>query len=158
MKKGTLLILGAAVVAVLLLRGFAAAGSSGKDHIKPDQRLSPKDLVVQLGKDSKGAKPLLLHVGFTMLYRQAHIPGSVYAGPTNSADGLAKLNTVLKGVPKDREIVIYCGCCPWNRCPNVGPAFDRAVALGYQNIKVLIIPHNFGEDWADLGYPVTSGD
>ena len=158
MKKDTLLkILGAVAVAVLLFTGFASAGS-GKDKIKPEQRLEPKALLSQLAKGAKGPKPLLLHVGFPVLYGQAHIPGSVFAGPGNGSAGLTKLESALKGVPKDRPVVIYCGCCPWDRCPNVGPAFERTMALGYKDVKVLIIPHNLGEDWADLGYPVTAGD
>lgn len=68
------------------------------------------------------------------------------------------MEATLKEVPKNRAIVVYCGCCPWSRCPNVGAAWDKLQALGYKNVKVLYIPKNFGENWAELGYPVASCD
>ena len=61
-------------------------------------------------------------------------------------------STVAKQ-PKDRFIVLYCGCCPWNHCPNVGPAFVRLRDLGFSRVKVLYLPNNFGDDWVAKGYP-----
>ena len=54
-------------------------------------------------------------------------------------------------------IVLYCGCCPWNRCPNVAPAFKLLRDLGFTSVKVLYMANNLGSDWVDKGYPVERG-
>ncbi len=63
----------------------------------------------------------------------------------------------MASLPKDKQIVLYCGCCPWNRCPNVGPAYKRLHDLGFTNVKVLYIANNFGDDWVNKGYPAVKG-
>ncbi len=98
-------------------------------------------------------KPLILQVGFRTLYDQAHIPGAEYAGPANEDEGLRRLRDRVAGLPKDTPIVIYCGCCPWTRCPNVAAAFDTLHGLGFSHLQVLHIAENFGTDWVDKGYP-----
>ena len=70
-------------------------------------------------------KPLLLQVGSHLLFDEAHIPGSIYAGAGSQPTGLQQLQTTVATVSKNKAIVLYCGCCPWNRCPNLGPAFRR---------------------------------
>ncbi|TAM80867.1 MAG: rhodanese-like domain-containing protein [Acidobacteria bacterium] len=107
---------------------------------------------------NSGVKPLLLQVGFERLYAQGHIPGSKYCGPGRSPDGVAQLKACLEGVSRKRAIVLYCGCCPWEECPNIRPAFEAAKEMGFSNIKVLHIPDNFGRDWAAKGYPVSRGE
>ncbi|HLH39717.1 MAG TPA: rhodanese-like domain-containing protein [Bryobacteraceae bacterium] len=112
------------------------------------QVVSPADLAKQL----KGMDALILQVGFEKLYAVKHIPGSVYAGPASR--DLEPLKKAVAGVPKDRQIVLYCGCCPWDHCPNMKPAYTLLKSLGYSRIKVMEIPTNFGADWVDKGYPV----
>jgi hypothetical protein len=146
------------LAALLVVAGLAWGRGKDKDAIGADQRVAPKALAEELAATPAAKQPLLLHVGFPMLYRQGHIPGSVYAGAGNSAEGMEKLSGILKGQPKDRALVIYCGCCPWSRCPNVAPAFNKAKALGFTNIKVLVINENLGRDWADQGYPLVAGE
>ena len=150
--------LGFGLAALVILASLAAARGKGKDAIGAGQRISPKALAGLLAAAPAAQRPLLLQVGFQMLYRQAHIPGSVYAGPGRSPEGLALEAAALKGRPKDQPIVLYCGCCPWSHCPNVLPAFKEAQTLGFKDVKVLVIDQDFGRDWADLGYPVASGD
>jgi rhodanese-related sulfurtransferase len=60
-------------------------------------------------------------------------------------------------VGKDAPIVLYCGCCPWDHCPNIRPAYKALQAAGYKNVKALYLPKSFGEDWAAKGYPVEKG-
>ena len=67
------------------------------------------------------------------------------------------LRTRVANVPKDTPIVIYCGCCPWSRCPNIAPAYDQLRTLGFKQLKVLYIADNFGDNWANQGYPVAKG-
>jgi thiosulfate/3-mercaptopyruvate sulfurtransferase len=105
-----------------------------------------------LAKDMKG--PLIIHVGFDVLYRAVHIAGTPYAGPASKPDGIEGLKKVVAGQPRDRDIVIYCGCCPMEKCPNVRPAFAALHALGYMHVRVLSLPENLKTDWTDKGYPV----
>ena len=105
----------------------------------------------------RGGKPLVLQVGSRVMYGEAHIRGAQYAGPGSTAEGLQLLESKVAGRPKTTPIVIYCGCCPWNRCPNVGPAFHRLRELGFTSVKVLYIANNFGADWVQKGYSVETG-
>jgi len=119
--------------------------------------IEPADLVKIL-QSSKSGKPLMIQVGSHVLYQQAHIPGSEYIGPASSETGLQQLRKRVESLPRNKFIVIYCGCCPWTHCPNVKPADDALRAMGFTNVKVLYIANNFGTDWVDKGYPVAKGD
>lgn len=131
----------AALAACLLLTAVAAELSL----------VEPASVAAEL---AKGSKPVLLHVGFNVLYRSHHIPGSIYAGPASKAEGLDLLTRAVKDIPRDREIVIYCGCCPWDHCPNIKPAFEELAKLGFKNVRAMHVPSNFKVDWMDHGYPV----
>jgi hypothetical protein len=120
---------------------FGAEPWSGGDVMAPEL----------LSKDIKS--PLLLHVGFPVLYRSTHIPGSVYAGPGSTAEGVDALKKAVAGQPKDRDIVLYCGCCPMEKCPNIRPAFAALHEMGFTKVRVVSIPTNFKTDWIDKGYP-----
>ena len=121
--------------------------------------LQPQELASMLSQaGDHGAKPLLLHVGFKKLYQQAHIPGSEYFGPGSEADVIEHLRKRVADLPRDTSIVVYCGCCPWERCPNVKPAYEALQALGFKRLQVLHIAEDFGTDWVAKGYPVAKGD
>jgi thiosulfate/3-mercaptopyruvate sulfurtransferase len=122
-------------------------------QIPSKQLISPEDLVQML----KTQKPLVLSIGPRSLYDQARIPGAEFIGGTSSAEGLNALTQRLKAEPKNKLIVLYCGCCPWNHCPNVHPAYKELRNLGYTNVRVLYIANNFGVDWVNKGYPTTRG-
>jgi thiosulfate/3-mercaptopyruvate sulfurtransferase len=141
-----------AALAALVLAPLAR----GADPWKASQILKPADLAKQLS-DTKN-KPLILQVGFLTLYKQSHIPDSKYCGPTSKAEGLELLRKCVAGVPHTKAIVIYCGCCPWQNCPNIRPAFAELSKLGFKNLKVLDIPNDYGKDWVSKGYPVASGE
>ena len=131
----------------------AATDSPWKDS----DIIQPKDLAARVvGNDSKAKdkKPLIVHVGFTLHYKQKHIPGAIYAGPGNKPEGLEKLKAAVADLPKDREIILYCGCCPWDKCPNMKPSFAQLRDAGFKNVKAMVIEQNFGTDWIDKGYPV----
>jgi thiosulfate/3-mercaptopyruvate sulfurtransferase len=102
-------------------------------------------------------KPLMLQVGSHMMYTEGHIPGSEYAGQGAQPAGLLQLQNRVNSLPRKKAIVLYCGCCPWNRCPNLGPAFVKLHEMGFTNVKVLYLADNFGTDWANKGYPVEQG-
>ena len=118
--------------------------------------LQPHELAQRLSQP--GDKPLLFHVGFKKLYQQAHLPGSEYLGPTSDSDAVERLRRRVADQPRTREIVVYCGCCPWERCPNVKPAFEALRDLGFNHVKVLYIAQDLGADWVAKGYPVAKGE
>ena len=100
------------------------------------------------------AKPAVFQVGPNVLYRSKHIPGAAYAGPGSKAEGIALLKEAVAKLPRDREIVIYCGCCPWDNCPNITPAFAALKEMGFTRVKALYVAENFKANWIDKGYPV----
>jgi thiosulfate/3-mercaptopyruvate sulfurtransferase len=139
------------LVASLLWTGLAAADSDWKDS----DTIQPKDLAKRLAGSS--GKPMILQVGFANGYNQKHILGALYAGPGNKPEGLEKLKKAVANTPKDAEIVLYCGCCPWDHCPNMKPSFTALRAAGFKNVKAVVIENNFGKDWIEQGFPVQDG-
>jgi len=119
--------------------------------------IQPAALVARLG-DTAQPTPLVLQVGAHVLYVQGHIPGSQYVGAGSTPDGLKSLRARVSKLAKDFPIVLYCGCCPWSRCPNIGPAYEELRREGYRNVKALYIANDFGTDWVDHGYPVAQGE
>jgi thiosulfate/3-mercaptopyruvate sulfurtransferase len=61
------------------------------------------------------------------------------------------------GLPRSTNLVIYCGCCPFEKCPNVRPAFTALNGMGFKKLRVLILPTNLATDWVGKGYPVEIG-
>jgi rhodanese-related sulfurtransferase len=131
--------------------------STGSAFSIPESQLLKPEALVQLQQTTNKDKPLILQVGSHMLFVQAHIPGSEYAGPGSQPAGIEQLRNRVNALPRKKLIVLYCGCCPWNRCPNLGPAFAKLRDMGFINVKVLYLANNFGADWADKGYPVEHG-
>ena len=121
------------------------------------QLIQPEELA-KIVRSSKADKPLILQVGFHVLYQQAHIPQAEYIGPASGAEGLQQLRKRVAALPHSQLIVLYCGCCPWSKCPNVNPAYGELHAMGFTNVKVLYVADNFGKDWVDKGYPVAKGN
>jgi 3-mercaptopyruvate sulfurtransferase SseA len=114
--------------------------------------IQPREFAAQLA--AKRGNPTILQVGPNMLYRQKHIPGALYAGPANKPEGLDLLKKTVDGLPRDTELVIYCGCCPWENCPNVKPAMALLQTMGFTRAKIMHVDTNFATDWAAKGYPV----
>jgi rhodanese-related sulfurtransferase len=140
------------------IAAFSITQAAGQASSIPTARLiNPEDLV-KLRQLSAKEQPLMLHVGFHVLFAQAHIPGSEYVGPASSESGLQQLRKRVQSLPHTKSIILYCGCCPWGHCPNLKPADDALHAMGFTNVKVLYIPDNFGTDWVDKGYPVAKGE
>jgi len=123
----------------------------------PQSALIQIDALRPLLKSAGKERPLVLQVGSRVMFDQAHIPGAVYAGPGSTPAGIQSLESVVASLPKDKSIVLYCGCCPWGRCPNVGPAYSRLHKLGFTRVKVLYMANNFGDDWVTKGYPAVKG-
>jgi thiosulfate/3-mercaptopyruvate sulfurtransferase len=113
--------------------------------------ISPAQLAPRLNS------ALVIHVGFPALYHGAHIAGSSYAGPGSKEQGIEELKKRVASEPRDREIVLYCGCCPWDHCPNIRPAFAALKQMGFTHVRALEIPVNLKTDWVDHGFPTARG-
>lgn len=144
-----------ALTSVALLSPAAIAAQKGGEW-KSSEVIKPEQLFKILSGKSTN-KPLVLQVGFQFLYEGGHIDGSIQAGPASRPDGIQKLKNAVKNVPKNKPIVIYCGCCPWVECPNIHPALMILQKLGFKNVKALFIPVNFEHDWISKGYPTVKG-
>jgi thiosulfate/3-mercaptopyruvate sulfurtransferase len=114
--------------------------------------IQPNEVAGQLA--AKRTHPTIIQVGPNVLYRQKHIPGAIYAGPASKPEGLDLLKKAVEGLPRESEVIVYCGCCPWENCPNVKPAMEMLTSMGFIHAKVMHVTTNFAADWADKGYPV----
>ncbi len=112
-----------------------------------DQLMEPSALVPVLksGKDI----PTIFSIG-----PGAVIPKSKDIGMIREAQNLKKFKAQLADLPRDSKIVVYCGCCPYEHCPNVRPAIQALKEMGFNNFKLLDLPHNIRVDWINKGYPV----
>ena len=151
-RQMLLVILGTAAISL------ASSTLAYQASLIPSSRLINPDELVKILQSAKSEKPLMIQVGSHVLYTQAHIPGSEYIGPASSGGGLMSLRKRVESLPRNKFIVLYCGCCPWSHCPNVKPADDALHEMGFTNVKVLYILDNFGADWVEKGYPVAKGD
>ncbi len=144
-------------LSVFILLMFASTGVFAEDSpALTKAEISPQALV-RIMQSNQRSKLLILNVGPRVLYAQAHIEGSEFIGPTNDERGIELLRERVKSLPKNKQIVLYCGCCPWEHCPNVRPAFAELKKLGFTNAKVLLIANNIGTDWVQKDYPTTRG-
>lgn len=153
-----------AFLAIILTVPQSQAQSSG-NAISPTSALSiPQSQLIQpdalnrMLQPGEADRPLVLQVGSRVMFDQAHITGSLFAGPGSQSVGLRLLEGIVAKTPKASFIVLYCGCCPWNRCPNVGPAYRRLHDMGFTHVKVLYLADNFGDDWLYKGYRVERGE
>jgi thiosulfate/3-mercaptopyruvate sulfurtransferase len=147
------LLLGLAAAACGRSSGDAASGKAFP--WTPDRLLAPAELARRLppAKDS----PTVLHVGPTSLFRGSHVPGALSTGEAGEADGLAELERRSAPLARDRELVIYCGCCPWKNCPNIRPAYEKLAQMRFANVRVLDLPTTFRAGWTDQGFPLEKG-
>ncbi|MDD2677658.1 MAG: rhodanese-like domain-containing protein [Methylacidiphilaceae bacterium] len=127
-----------------------------KDPWTTSDILRPTDLLTWM----KSGKPAVVidQVGFPFLYKAGHIPGSVHVGTGKDPEGIEALKKAVSGLPKDKTIVLYCGCCPWDVCPNIRPAFATLKELGFTQAKVLYLPEDFAKNWTRKGYPTDKGE
>ena len=135
---------------VLLVASAAGLARAGAEAIPKPALMQPADLVALLSK-----KPMVICVAFPFLYRAAHIEGALYGGAGSKPEGLETLAALVKSVAKDKEIVLYCGCCPWDHCPNMEPAYNKLKSLGYPRVKAVVMATNLHTDWITKGYPTT---
>jgi len=120
----------------------------GGEPWKPDQLLSPGELA-RVINDPQAKQPTIICIGPGAL-----IKGSIDMGPARESDNLSKLRRQLSQLPKDARVVIYCGCCPFEHCPNIRPAFSLLNEMKFTHPQLLNLEHNLKVDWIEKGYPV----
>lgn len=141
------------MLVLVLSLGFFSLGRAGaqqKDPWQASDLMQPADMAAAL-KLPESRRPVLIDVG-----PAGQIQGALKAGPAHEAEGMAKLKALLAHIPRSREVVVYCGCCPFTKCPNIRPAFRTLVAMGFQHPRLLNLSHNLKADWIDKGYPLVS--
>jgi len=142
-----------ALVAVPAIRGQEKPLS---DPWTAAQTIQPAELASELG-DKGGPPPAIVYVGFRTLFVGGHVPGATFHGSASTEQGLSDLKKWAEELPRTTNLVIYCGCCPLEKCPNIRPAFTMLDKMGFKKLRVLILPTNFATDWADKGCPIQKG-
>jgi thiosulfate/3-mercaptopyruvate sulfurtransferase len=146
-----------ALASVMFASGPKPASPPADDPLSPSSPnlIQPNELAQAV---KAAQKPVVLYVGPEAFYLQAHIPGAENIGAVAKPEGMEKLRARAASLPKDGSVVIYCGCCPWDHCPNIRPAFAELKKLGFSKVRLLYLAKSFGADWADKGLPVAKGE
>ncbi|MCX6275720.1 MAG: rhodanese-like domain-containing protein [Bacteroidetes bacterium] len=114
------------------------------------QLMNPADLAKMLN-DPASKLPIIFSIG-----PAGGIKNSIEIGPGKEKENIEKLRAELTKLPKDKDIVIYCGCCPFKPCPNIRPAFSLLNEMKFTNHKLLNLSQNLKADWIDKGYPMSN--
>lgn len=148
------------LILAAITMAFTIQSFSGQQEPEPwseDQLMEPAKLAKILNDSSKQDWPLIIAVnpdGMYGLPLEGGIKGSKWFGAVEKKENLKKLESFLKEVEKDEEIVLYCGCCPFHMCPNIRPAFSLLNEMKFTQHKLLNMPKNIKENWIDKGYPM----
>ena len=94
------------------------------------QLIEPSDLAAIL-KNGK-AIPVIFSIG-----PAATIPNSIDIGMVKDKPNLDKLKKKLRSLNKQTKILVYCGCCPFDHCPNIRPAIDVLKEMKFTNYQLL---------------------
>lgn len=142
------------IASTLFLLPHRYAQSSADPWTKAES-VDAANLLRELNDPKTG--PTVVFAGFQRLYTAGHIKGAQFHGSGGIAEGLKELKTWAATLPKTSNVVLYCGCCPMERCPNIRPAFSALRELGFSKVRVLVLPTSFEVDWAEKGYPYDKG-
>lgn len=148
MKKTAFVFSLLCITAILVFAFRNSSKQQEKEPWRQDQLMNPADLARKLN-DGIGKKPVIFSIG-----PAGTIKGAVDIGPSSETKNFDKLRQELGRLPKETNIVIYCGCCPFEHCPNIRPAFSLLNEMKFTNHKLLNLPHNLKADWIDKGYPM----
>jgi thiosulfate/3-mercaptopyruvate sulfurtransferase len=161
-KGAAILLLG--ISAAMLLAPVLRSNQSGavNQERKADpwtnaQVLEAADLVHELGNSKGGTAPDIVYVGFRTLFAGGHVPSASFHGTASKEEGLRELKKWAGALPRSTNLVIYCGCCPFDRCPNIRPAYTAVHDLGFTHVRVLVLPTSFAADWVEKGYLMQKG-
>lgn len=129
----------------ILIFSFASAQ---QEPLKKEQLIHPEELAKKIN-DSNSLEPVVFNVGPV-----DQIKTAINIGAVTSEESFKKFRFEVSRIAKEKEIVVYCGCCTSQNCPNIRPAMKYLSEAGYKKAKVLDIPTGIKEDWVQKGYPV----
>ncbi|HXI00109.1 MAG TPA: hypothetical protein VNI52_07550 [Sphingobacteriaceae bacterium] len=112
------------------------------------QLMQPANLALMINKPG-AHKPLIFNIGVV-----DDIKGAKNVGAASDQTNLEKFKKALSIWPKNTSVVVYCGCCPFEKCPNIRPAFKLVKDMGFKNARLLNLPTNIKTDWIAKGYPM----
>ncbi|MEO6838137.1 MAG: rhodanese-like domain-containing protein [Ginsengibacter sp.] len=125
---------------------FQQCAAQKEGNWTKDQLIEPADLAQTL--QANKAIPVIYCVGPGVV-----IPHSIDIGATSEENNLQRFKAALEKIPRATNIVIYCGCCPFEHCPNVRPAISVLKEMNFTNYHLLNLPNNIKKDWIAKGYP-----
>jgi thiosulfate/3-mercaptopyruvate sulfurtransferase len=151
-----LAVLFAASAALLCVPAIHGDEKKSSDPWPSSQLLQPAKFAHEL-VDKSLSVPTVIYVGFRALYAGGHIPEAAFHGTASTEEGLADLKKWAGTLPRTTELVIYCGCCPFDKCPNIRPAYSALDKMEFKRMRVIVFPTSFAADWAEKGYPIQKG-
>ena len=150
MSKHTLFLFLIFLTAPVLKSCQELPAQSQQEPWTAQQLMEPAELAKMLESGEENL-PVIISLGAGNI-----IGNSKDTGPSGEKESLQNLKNEVKNLPKDTDIVIYCGCCPFAHCPNVRPAFSLLNEMGFKEHKLLNLRDNIKVDWIDKGYPVSN--
>lgn len=96
--------------------------------------------------------PTILNIGAV-----EDIKGAYHIGPVNKPENLARLQSYARSLTTATPVIIYCGCCPFARCPNIRPAYLQLKKLGFTHVMVLNLRVNLKTNWIAKNYALANG-
>jgi hypothetical protein len=149
MKNTIKLILPALFLVVFAYSSSQAQVLTAKKQVyESTQLMQTADLLKALN-NPKAKMPVVYNIGFV-----GDIKGAKKIGAASTEEGMKNLQEEVKNLPKTTAIVVYCGCCPFEHCPNVRPAYTMLQQMGFKQTKILNLPTSIKADWIDKGYPM----
>jgi rhodanese-related sulfurtransferase len=149
MKKILKLILPALLLIMFAYSSSSAQVLTTKKQVYESSQLMPTADLLKALNSPTAKKPTLYNIGFV-----GNIKGAKKIGAASKEEGLKALQQEVKNLPKTSSIVVYCGCCPFEHCPNVRPAYTMLQKMGFKQTKILDLPTSIKADWMDKGYPM----
>lgn len=148
------------ILYIILLLLSTASISMAQTTFNPNQSLDKRNTWTEKDLMEPSALAAILS---NPKAKQAHIfnigvvddiKGAKKMGGASVNANLEKFKKALSSLPKNTLVVVYCGCCPFEKCPNIRPAFNLMKSMGFSNGKLLNLPTNLKQNWIDKGYPL----
>jgi thiosulfate/3-mercaptopyruvate sulfurtransferase len=137
------------LISVILFFFLGVVSAQSQSKPWTEDQLQDPEALANILRNPKASQPAIFNVG-----PMENIKGATYIGPTKEKANLEKLKQALAAVPRDKTVIIYCGCCPFKVCPNIRPAFELLKEMKFTKPKLLNLDHNLKTNWIDQGYPM----
>jgi hypothetical protein len=131
---------------VLVILSCENSSAQNPENWTSKDLTAPSDLAATL-KSNKNV-PIMFSIG-----PGAIIPNSIDIGMVKDKKNMDKFRAQISKLPKTSNILIYCGCCPYEHCPDVRPAIALLKNMKFTNYHLLDLPQNIKTDWIAKGYP-----